>query len=421
MTNMINMIKKTKLLIIVVGVLFTACFDKAVAPPLEFDGEANMTIAEFQQLHTLSTSNPATLIDTNVIITGIVTSTDEFGSCYRELFFQDSTGGLSIRTANSSYFTKYRIGQRIFVKAKELYLGNYVSGSNTGFYQIALFGNGGMINIPADVENRHVFRSGVPVAPPAPKIITTPNDILDRDYHTLVKLTNCYFLDADGETRYFEPQANNSTIANCTLQFNTGGGRIIARVSAFTTFANDILPQGALNVTGLLTKFGNTPQLMIRSLSDVEILPDLKLLKSFDMTTNPFLEGWENKQLAGTDTFTYHPGSNARVEISSRNETECRLVSPKFNFSGEENVALFFTYRFLDGASENVQVLYTIDGTNWQPLDFTPQMGPTTEGVLKLNDHIATHPDLQIAFKYKTTTLFPIWMIRNIAFKANVM
>ena len=433
------MIKKTKLLIIVVGVLLTACFEKEVAPVLEFPGEANMTIAEFQQLHELSGTNPATMIDTNIVITGIVTSTDQFGSAYQEIFFQDETGGISIRIASSRaapYYSRYRIGQRIFVKTEGLLLGNYTSVradgsiSGIGFYQLGAFGNGRLNNLIRTWENRHIFPSGISGSSPAPKIIRSRNDIVEADYHTLVRLENCSFAAANGTTKYFEAPSHTTNTISRIINFNQGIGMVEARISRYNTFADDTLPAGALNITGILTMFGSSPasataQLIILSINDVEILPPplpIEILASFDMTTNPLLEGWENKQVTGTDVWTYHSqGVNSRVEISSRNETECWLVSPKFNFSGAKNVALFFTYRFLDGANENMQILYTTNGTDWLPLNFTPQMTITTEGMIKLEESIATHPNLQITFKYKTTTLFPTWIIRGISFKANVM
>ena len=437
MIKMINMIKKTKLLIIVVGVLLTACFEKEVAPVLEFPGEANMTIAEFQQLHTLSPFNPVTLIDTNAIITGIVISTDEFGSCYQELFFQDETGGISIRIASSRtapYYSRYRIGQRIFVKAKGLHLGNYVSSNPTnpsiGFYQLGAFGNGRLNNLIRSWENRHIFRSELPnpLSPIiAPKIITSETDIVDAYYHTLVRLENCYFAEAGNGARYYEERLDIGGSASQPIRFNQGSGEVIARISTYNTFANDTLPEGAVNITGILTwyyneRYGVTNQFIIRSINDVEIPPPAEILASFDMTTDPFKEGWTNKQVTGTEVWNYYQG--ARLQISSTSETECWLVSPKFDFSGKENVALFLTYRLLDvldGASENVQILYTTDdGTNWEPFNFIPQINTTTDVILKLNDNIATHPNLQIAFKYKTTTFFPTWLIRNITFKANV-
>ena len=139
------------------------------------------------------------------------------------------------------------------------------------------------------------------------------------------------------------------------------------------------------------------------------------------MKTDPFTQGWTNKQFTGETAWFWVPNNAVMIKTPTK-ETKCWLISPKFNFAGEKDVALFFTYRFLNGGtSDNVQVQYTLDGTNWNPLlDFMPQTG-TAEAVLKLDEHISSNPNLQIAFCYKTTTVFPTWAIMNIECKANVL
>jgi len=424
------MIKETKLsLILIIAVLFTSCFKTEIPPPLMFDEEANMTIAEFQKLHTLDHIDYVTLIEDDIIITGLVTSTDKYGSCYKEIFFQDSTGGISLRINNSSYYNKYRIGQRIFVKAKGLYLGNYVSGNRTGFYQIGLYGNknGGMEYISSQKENTHIFRHDVPQTPPPPKSILNTNQIdknIGGDYHTLVKLVNCYLDSANGTNKYFKLPSPESTLTTISqnISFNNGTEKIQARISMYCSFANDIMPKGALNITGILTMFDKTPQLIIRSVDDVKEYSIEKTLKSFDMNSDPFKQGWKNEPKSGTASWAYYSeNKHVRISADSGVETECWFVSPKLNFSEEKDVALAFNYRLPNGTGENAQVLYSVDGTNWISFDYTIQKADKDMTVyVKIKDNLASNPNLQIAFKYKTTAVFPMWAINNISFKANV-
>jgi hypothetical protein len=65
-------------------------------------------------------------------------------------------------------------------------------------------------------------------------------------------------------------------------------------------------------------------------------------------------------------------------------------------------------------------VKYTIDGSNWNELEFAPVIGGNTDVTLKLPAHIATNPNLQFAFQYKTTNVFPIWAIYKVVLKGNV-
>jgi hypothetical protein len=279
--------------------------------------------------------------------------------------------------------------------------------------------------IVSQVENQHIFRSEVPGPPPKPTIFTSTHEIdygIGGDYHTLVRLEDCYFVDADGSAKYFEPSGTLTTISR-NIRFNNGSGTVQARISKFCDFANHILPQGTLKVTGLLTMFGTTsdanpiPQLIIRSIDDV-IVP--KVLVNYDMKTNPFDLGWKNEQITGNIPWTYATGSNMQVIPTSGIETECWFISPKQNFAGEKDVALLFSYRIGAGTSENFQAYYTVDGKNWNSLNFIPQSGGTKEAVIKLENQIATNPNFQIAFQYKTNTYYPMCIINSISFKTNV-
>jgi hypothetical protein len=290
--------------------------------------------------------------------------------------------------------------------------------------------NSGLVVITSKKENQHIFRHNIPEARPEPKTISSTTDIetgIGGDYHTLVRLANCYFKDADGTKPYFVPSGTLSTISQ-DIEFTHGTGTVQARISQFCTFANDIMPEGPLNITGILSMY-LTPnstysphQLIICSIDDVQEFPKEKTLKTFDMSSNPYEQGWKNELKKGTATWDYYPGDkHVRISAASGVETECWFVSPKFDFSGEKDVALTFNYRLPNGSGENAQVLYSVDGTNWTPFDYTiQQAGLATTVYVKIKENIASNPNLQIAFKYKTTTVFPMWAINSITFKANV-
>jgi len=140
------------------------------------------------------------------------------------------------------------------------------------------------------------------------------------------------------------------------------------------------------------------------------------------MLTDPFLQGWTNVQKKGTTAWVYVPGSpnTVRIREQGEKETECLFVSPKLNFAGERDISVSFEYRLpFDGTAENAQLLYTVDnGDSWKQFnDFIPQTGGSfNTAKLKIEDVVATNPNLQIAFKYKTTDIFPLWQISNITF-----
>jgi hypothetical protein len=64
-------------------------------------------------------------IEDDIIIKGIVISSDQAGNIYKSLYIQDSTGGLNISLDKTNLYTIYKPGQKVYVKCKGLYLGAY--------------------------------------------------------------------------------------------------------------------------------------------------------------------------------------------------------------------------------------------------------------------------------------------------------
>lgn len=400
-----------------------SCKDPEEIPLLQYKGEATHTIEALFELHTLGTV-PATLIEDSIVISGIVTSTDEYGSCYKEIFIQDSTGGISLKTANSAYFNKFRIGQRVFVKCKGLYLGSYIANNgNSGWYQLGLWGNGEMQYIPTNMENRHIYRSGHVLPEPTPKEITSAGDIIESDYHTLVKITNCEFVDANGSNLYFDSSQGYSAI-NRNIKLESGSKQIIARISQYIHWGDSILPQGKLNVKGILTKYGTDIQLVIRSINDVEVLPPPggSVVFLYDMQTSPFDQGWTTTSVQGSNIWNYNAGFKL-VQISGSNSqtTESWLISPTLNFGTHRNIKLYFTHSNFNNLADgsNLQLYYTTNSTTWTQLTIPSFPASLTETSINLPDAAISNPNFRIAFKYIDDSSSN-WAISNIQFKSNV-
>ena len=62
------------------------------APVLTYHGSANMTIEELLSYHTVSGTDSYSEIPAGTVITGVVTSSDHAGNCYKYLTIQDETG-----------------------------------------------------------------------------------------------------------------------------------------------------------------------------------------------------------------------------------------------------------------------------------------------------------------------------------------
>ena len=119
--------------------VFTGEYDKpAVNQPV--DMEANTTIAELAAMY--ETGKPWT-VDKNIVISGIVSTTDRYGNFYKSFYIQDETGGMEIKLGKNGLYNDYLPGQRIYVDCSGLELGmyGYKAGSGNGMVQIG-FNNG---------------------------------------------------------------------------------------------------------------------------------------------------------------------------------------------------------------------------------------------------------------------------------------
>lgn len=413
-----NKINHYKIVVYLIGMLFvfTSCFQKQEIPLMIYEGKATHNIADLFQMHNLGSD--ATLITDSIIISGVVVSTDEFGSCYKEIFIQDSTGGISIKTANSAYYHKYRLGQRVYINCKGLYLGGYIANNgNTGWYQLGLWGNGEMQYLPTNYDPQHIFRSGIPETVPAPKEITDATHITEKDFHTLVTLTNCEFMDANGSNTYYDPSQGYSATSR-NLQLQNGWKYVIVRTSQYADFALDILPSGKVNVTGILTKYGSDYQLVIRSIKDVAS----ETLVEYNMDQNPLNNGWTINTNEG-NSWTY----NSQYKImsvtgSNNNQTDSWFISPTLDFSHLTKANLLLTSQNFNGlgTTENLKIHYsTNNGNTWQAMEIPTISNDMSTISVSLPSAALQTSQLKIAFQYydnKSST----WSIKNVSFKTTL-
>ena len=119
--------------------VFTGEYDKpAVNKPVTM--AATHTIDELAAMY--ETGKPWT-IDENIVISGIVSTTDRYGNFYKSFYIQDETGGMEIKLGKNGLYNDYLPGQRIYVDCNGLELGmyGYKDNSGNGMVQIG-FNNG---------------------------------------------------------------------------------------------------------------------------------------------------------------------------------------------------------------------------------------------------------------------------------------
>ena len=79
-------------------------------------------------------------IDEEIIIKGVVSTTDKPGNFYKSFYIQDETGGMEIKIGKNGLYNDYKPGQTVYIKCNGLTLGMY--GYKSGNY-----GGNGMVQI----------------------------------------------------------------------------------------------------------------------------------------------------------------------------------------------------------------------------------------------------------------------------------
>lgn len=159
--------------------------------PVDMDADVNATIADIKALY-VNHGRPVEILD-NLVIRGEITTSDEDGNVYREIYIQDETGAISVKLGRSSSYDDYKPGMILYVKCKGLVVGEYgyKSGNygGAGLLQLGLKGDGweeyeyGLSTTEPEYETAyldlvpiikaHVFRG---------RILTKPNRVKPQSF-----------------------------------------------------------------------------------------------------------------------------------------------------------------------------------------------------------------------------------------------
>ncbi len=245
------------LFLILASTTFTACVDGEFdEPPINIptvDFDRNTTIAELKASYTT-----LKLIEDDIIISGIVIANDESGNLYKKMEIQDETGGIELALDKTSLYNEYKLGQRIFVKCKGMYIGDY-----NKLIQLGYLYNGSIGRLPEAYISAHLYRDSLPGPEIQPELITL-NDLNMARVSTLVTFENVRFAEI-GEL--WAPQGVSATDRT---MMDLSGKTMIVRTSSYANFASDTIPNGYGKITGVLSVFGTTWQLTIRDTDDIK-------------------------------------------------------------------------------------------------------------------------------------------------------
>lgn len=209
--------------------------------PVNMDDQVNTTIAGLKALYQKH-GKPVEIID-DIIIRGEITTSDEDGNVYREIYIQDATGAICLKLGRSSSYDDFKLGQILYVKCRGLVVGEYgyKSGNygGAGLLQLGLMGDGwedylnGITDVEPEYEtsyidlvpiiDQHVFRGAIlpedqrmkPVSFTGAQLTAMKDDIQSSIVSMLTKLEGLSYGNSDSGKEIFclfypDPNLNHS-------------------------------------------------------------------------------------------------------------------------------------------------------------------------------------------------------------------
>ena len=206
------------------------------------------------------------MIDSDLVIQGIVTADDRTGAFYKQIVIQDSTSGILVLIGKTGLYGDYPIGRKVYIKCKGLWLGAYGSFIQLGYTPDI---TNSLSDIPAPLVAEHIVKAntGNVVTPKVVSIsqIKTINNSL---MGMLIQIDSAEVIASEVGS----PYAQDPNIASGTDRHieDCAGTQIVCRMSGYATYRNEPLPAGKGPITAIYSRYNNTAQLLIRDTTDLK-------------------------------------------------------------------------------------------------------------------------------------------------------
>lgn len=383
----------------------------------------------------INSDNGYKQIEKDMMIKAVVTGNDISGNIYNQVSVQDASGAIIIAINGSGLSGYLPVGQEILVNLKGLYIGSYkklpqIGGVNTKLSDGSL----GMGKIERAIWNEH-FKILNPGEADASTVVPEEFDLtkltdaayMEANVCKLMTLKKVKFASANG-TNVWAPGDTNTSLE--VIDAETGkkisSSNLVVRNSGYSKFANEVVPQGVFDITGIFTRYNNTWQIVLRSTDDLKQVVLAYLSEPFDASQGNFTI--DNIKLADGVEFVWKWASAAYgMKASgyvngSKQELQSRLKSPAIDLKSAKSAKLMFdqAINFASDIKQECKVQISTDGKTWTDLD--------VQGYPAGNswDFVASTADLTkycgktiyIGFLYSSTpTSAPTWEVKNFAVK----
>lgn len=414
--------------------------DKVPAAPYGNNSLREKNVISIADLKTqfatiINSDNGYKQIEKDMMIKAVVTGNDVSGNIYNQVSVQDASGAIIIAINGSGLSGYLPVGQEILVNLKGLYIGSYkklpqIGGVNTKLSDGSL----GMGKIERAIWNEH-FKILNPGEADASTVVPEEFDLtkltdaayMDANVGKLMTLKKVKFASANG-TNVWAPDDTNTSLE--LIDAETGkkisSSNLVVRNSGYSKFANEVIPQGVFDITGIFTRYNNTWQIVLRSTDDLKPVVLAYLSEPFDASQGNFTI--DNIKLADGVEFVWKWASAAYgMKASgyvngSKQELQSRLKSPAIDLKSAKSAKLMFdqAINFASDMKQECKVQISTDGKTWTDLDV---QGYPTENSWTFVSSTADltkycGKTIYIGFLYSSTpTSAPTWEVKNFAVK----
>ncbi len=275
----------------------TSCMDgKWDAPTFEQPPYGNnsiketnvINIAQLKQMYPKYAENyTCTKMDKEAQLKVYVTGNDVSGNLYNAIAVQDENGdAMIVSISENSIFGYLPVGQELLIETNGLYIGGYGSQPQIGTPYTNASGNTYVSRMSSSLwqssfkilpTRKNIQTQAENTLHPIDKAIIIPAYTveefkkldIEKDCGKLMTLKGVSIKGADG-TKTWASESDAGTQTSVTLYFNELSTTYEVYTSTYCKFANDPIPTGKMDITGIWKRYNKYWEVIIRDINDIQ-------------------------------------------------------------------------------------------------------------------------------------------------------
>ncbi len=432
---------KSAFLAVILAGAFTGCVNDDDYDTPDFNACTETDLVKNREVSEIAATSVVTLHENIVpgvsdVIEAYVTSSDIGGNFFKSISFQtlDGTKAFSIPVDAYSTFMNFEPGRKVLIKLDGLYTDIKHGGVRIGGLYANSSGGAEVGRLTQSQFLAAVKRSCTIVDEEAlVQHVTVAQAMTDYYVNKLIQIDNVQFEESAINNTYYDENNQIGGATNYNLM-DIEGNSVIFRTSGYSNFAARSVADGSGSIRGVMTKYLNDFQFLVRSESDINLTnPRFTPLLNESFSSASSFNAWINYSVTGAQTWAYsatfgNPGGMAKMSgYSGTNQVnEDWLISPVQDLSNLSSATLSFdnAYKFTgDPIVALVSNNYSGSGdptlATWTILDPALSQGNyvyVNSGPLDISAFTgAGNQTVYVAFKYTSNTAgASTWEIDNV-------